>query len=63
MQIFERQQHTSYEKSSLLLGEFLMFGQMISEITSLHHVYYQIQVLSVLEGIVHVHQESAHKLW
>ena len=40
MQIFERQQHTSYEKSSLLLGEFLMFGQVISKITSLHHVYH-----------------------
>lgn len=57
MQIFERQQHTSNEKSSLLLCEFLMFSQMISEITSLHHVYDEIEVLSILKGIVHVNQE------
>ena len=57
MQIFERQQHTSNEKSSLLLCKFLMFSQMISEITSLHHVYDEIEVLSILKGIVHVNQE------
>jgi len=60
MQIFERQQHASNEKSSLLLGEFLMFRQMIPKITTLHHVYHQVEVLSILKGIVHVNKESKH---
>ena len=58
MQIFERQQHASNEKSSLLLGEFLMFRQMVPKITTLHHVYHQVEVLSILKGIVHVNKES-----
>ena len=39
-----------------------MFSQMISEITTLHHVDDKVEILSVLECIVHVDQEPVKSM-
>lgn len=39
MKVLKRQQHASYEESSLFLAELSVLGQMIPEITTGHKIY------------------------
>jgi hypothetical protein len=41
----------------LFLGELAVLSKMIAEIAPRHYIYYQVQVFSVLEREVHVHQK------
>lgn len=41
----------------LLLSELAVLSKMIAEIAPRHYIYYQVQVLSVLEREMHVHQK------
>lgn len=56
MQVLQSQEHTRYEEFGLLLVEFLMLGQMIPQIATLHQIYDQIQIFSVHKRIIHVYE-------
>jgi hypothetical protein len=62
MEVLEGQKHASYEESRLLLAELLVLGQMISEITSLHEIYDEEQIFTIVERVVHVDQEAKNNL-
>ena len=49
------------KEPGLLLVELLMLRQVIPQVTALHQIDYQIQVLTILICKVHVHQESINK--
>ena len=42
----------------LLLCELSMLGKMIPEVSTLHDVDDKVEILSVLECVVHVYKES-----
>jgi len=41
----------------LLLRELSMLGNVVSEVPSVHQIHDQVEVLRVLEGVLHVDQE------
>ena len=43
--------------TSLFLWKFPMFANVIAQVTSVEHIHYQVQILSVLEGVVHINNE------
>lgn len=66
VQVFEAHEHAGDEEPGLLLAEPLVFGQVVPEITALHEVNDEVQVLTVFEGEAHVDEhpletESAAK--
>ena len=62
MQVFQSKQHASNEELGLLLSESLVLGQVVSQVTSSHQVNDKVQVLPIVEGIVHVDEERMVEL-
>lgn len=62
VEVLERKQHASYEESRLLLIEFLVLGQVVSEITALHEINDKEQIFTVVERVVHVDEEPIFNL-
>jgi hypothetical protein len=48
---------TSNEEFSLLLGETPLSRNMIAQVTSQKEIHHEIEILSVLKGVMHVHNE------
>ena len=44
--------------TGLFLSKFALFSNVVSEIATAHQINDEVQVVTILEGIVHVHQES-----
>lgn len=47
--------------TGLVFREFPLFADMVAEVTAAHQVNDQVQVVTVLECVVHVHQEANTK--
>ena len=62
MKVLQAQKHTCYEESCLLLVKFPIPREMVSEITSAHHVNNKIEILSIIKSIVHIDQHWMIKL-
>ena len=62
MEILEREKHASYEESRLLLAELLVLGQMVPQVTSLHEIYDEEQIFTIIEREVHVDKEPIDNL-
>lgn len=58
MEVLQREEHTGYEELGLLLVKLLILGEVVPEVSSLHEIDDQVQVLPVFEGVVHIYQES-----
>jgi hypothetical protein len=56
--ILEAHYHAGHHELSLLLVEALLLANVIAEITSAHQIANQVEVLPVLEGIVHIDEEA-----
>ena len=56
--VLEADDHTSHHKLCLLLVEPALFADVEAQITSIQQVRHQIQILVVLEGVIHIHEES-----
>jgi hypothetical protein len=46
----------------LLFGEASVSADVVPQISSIEQVHHQVQILSILEGIVHVHDEGVVQL-
>ena len=57
MQEFETEDHTGDEKFSLLFTESSVLANMVPQITTLHEIDHQVEIVTVLEGVVHVNEE------
>ena len=57
MKKLKAEDHTSDEKFSLFFTESSVLADMIPQITTLHEIDNEVEVVSVLERIVHVHEE------
>jgi len=53
----ETEDHTSDEKFSLFFTESPVFSNVIPQVTTLHEIDHEVEVVTVLERIVHVDQE------
>ena len=62
MEVFETQEHARNEKFGLLLSELPLLADVISEITSRHVINDEVQVVSILERVVHIDEEWVAEL-
>lgn len=58
----EAEDHTSNEEFCLLFREASVLTDVVSKISTLHQIDHEVQIVSVLESIVHVHQERMVQL-
>lgn len=58
MEVFKAEEHAGHEELRLLFAEFAMLCKVIPQITTLHDIYNEVKVLSILEGIVHIYKEA-----
>ena len=55
VEVLQGLKHACYEESCLFLVEFFVLRQVVSEITALHQINHEIQVLTVFKRKIHVH--------
>ena len=58
MDVFQRHHDATDEEFRLLLSEFPMPRDMVAEVSPSQQVHHEVQVLSVLERVLHVHNEA-----
>ena len=58
MDVFQRHYDATYEELGLLLSEFPMSRNVVAEVAPSQQVHHKVQVLSVLERVLHVHYEA-----
>ena len=59
---FQGRHDTSHEKFGLILGKYVILGYMVSQITSRVQIHDQIQIIIILESILHVDYEWMFEL-
>ena len=62
VKVLQAEQHAGNEEFGLLFVELAISGKMVAEIAAAHHVYNEVQVLPVVEGVVHVDEKRVVKL-
>ena len=62
VQIFETRKNAGWKKPHLLLGEFMLFADVIAKVSTRHQVHNQVQVLPILKGLLHVYDEFVFDL-
>ena len=58
VQVLQTEQHAGNEELSLFLAKTTVSSDMVSEVSTRHHVDDQVKVLSVFKSVVHIDQES-----
>ena len=58
MDVFQRHYYAPDEELGLLLSEFPMPRNVVAEVAPSQQVHHEVQVLSVLERVLHVHYEA-----
>lgn len=62
VEVLQAQQHARDKEFCLFLGEASVLADMVPQVTARHEVDNEIEVVSVFEGVVHIHEEWVIKL-
>jgi hypothetical protein len=54
VQVMETCEDTGCKEAGLWLSEFMFFADVVAKVTSRHEIHDKVQMLSVLEGLLHI---------